>query len=79
MPPPCLGSPDFTPAGATQPRPSNGQERSQAAPDDPAVAYELGRLAFQTGDYPWAASLLQKAARKQPDQLNVQFDYAEAA
>ena len=32
------------------------------SPDDPVVAYELGRLAFQTGDYPWATSLLEEAA-----------------
>ena len=49
------------------------------APNDPAAAYELGRLAFQTGDYPWAASLLQEAASKQPDQAEVQFDYAASA
>jgi len=48
------------------------------APDDPAVAHILGRLAYQTGDYTWAAGLLQEAARKMPDNLETLYDAAEA-
>lgn len=48
------------------------------APDDPLVAHMLGRLAYQTGDYTWAASLLQEASRKMPDDQEVLYDAAEA-
>ncbi len=48
------------------------------APDDPEVARVLGRLAYQTGDYTWAAGLLQEAARKMPDDLDTLYDAAEA-
>ena len=49
------------------------------APDDPTVGHQLGRVAFQIGDYQWAASLLQESARKLPDDLEVLFDQAKAA
>jgi tetratricopeptide (TPR) repeat protein len=39
----------------------------QLAPDSPRVAYELGRVAFQSRDHKWAYHLLQDAVRKQPD------------
>jgi tetratricopeptide (TPR) repeat protein len=48
------------------------------APDDPRVAYVLGRLAYQTGDFQWAANLLQETARKQPASAQVQYDLAQA-
>lgn len=49
------------------------------APDDPAVGHQLGRLAFQLGDYQWAAGLLQESVRKLPDNIDVLFDQAKAA
>lgn len=49
------------------------------APDDPAVSHQLGRIAFQSGDYQWAASLLQESARKLPDDAEVLRAYAKAA
>jgi tetratricopeptide (TPR) repeat protein len=48
------------------------------APDDPDVAYSLGRLAYETGDYPWALSLLQETARQKPDDPEILYDLAEA-
>ncbi len=49
------------------------------APNDPAVSPILGRLAFQTGDYKWAASLLQQASSQQPQNPEVLFDFALAS
>jgi tetratricopeptide (TPR) repeat protein len=49
------------------------------APDDPSVSHQLGRIAFQTGEYQWAASLMQESSRKLPDDLDVLFDRATAA
>jgi tetratricopeptide (TPR) repeat protein len=49
------------------------------AADDPEVTHTLGRLAYQTGDYKWAFSLLQTAVNKQPTNPEVLFDFAEAA
>ena len=34
-------------------------------PNDPVVSLSLGRLAYQTGDYQWAFSLLQESATAQ--------------
>lgn len=48
------------------------------APDDPTVGHQLGRLAFQLGDFQWAASLLQESARKLPDNPEIAFDRAKA-
>lgn len=49
------------------------------APDDPSVSAILGRLAFQTGNYKWASSLLQQAASQQPQNPDVLFDFALAS
>jgi tetratricopeptide (TPR) repeat protein len=49
------------------------------APTDGKVAQVLGRLAYDTGDYPWAMSLLQEARRKYSDNPDVLYDFAEAA
>lgn len=54
------------------------KEARKLAPDDPAVAQSLGRLAFDNGDYPWAASLLQEAARRRQDSADLYFDLARA-
>jgi tetratricopeptide (TPR) repeat protein len=43
------------------------QEARKLAPEDPLVAYSLGRVAFESQDHGWAYSLLQDAARKRPD------------
>ena len=48
------------------------------APDDASVSALLGRLAFQTEDYNWAASLLEDSARKLPKDPQVSFDLAWA-
>jgi len=49
------------------------------APDDPFVGHQLGRIAFQIGEYQWSFSLLLESARKLPDDLNVLFDQAKSA
>ncbi|TMQ01481.1 MAG: tetratricopeptide repeat protein [Verrucomicrobia bacterium] len=46
------------------------------APDDPAVAHTLGRLAFQAGDFKWSASLLQEGADKSPRDPEILYDLA---
>jgi tetratricopeptide (TPR) repeat protein len=48
------------------------------APDDPSVSHTLGRLAYQTGDYQWAANLLRETARKQSKEPEVLYDLALA-
>lgn len=48
------------------------------APDDSDVTHALGRLAFQSGDFPWSRSLLQEVALKHPDDPDVLFDLAQA-
>jgi len=52
---------------------------SQAAPYDAEVAHTLGRLAFLNADFHLAASTLQQAADKQPNDAVLLFDYAQAA
>ena len=50
----------------------------RAAPNDPAVAHELARLAYATGDYPWSLSLLQLTARNLPTDPEVLYDLGAA-
>ena len=47
-------------------------------PNDPAVTYILGHLAFLTGDYKWSLSLLQLTAQVQPQNPEVLFDLGVA-
>jgi Flp pilus assembly protein TadD len=49
------------------------------APDDADVTQSLGRLAYQNGDYQWAFSLLQEAARKQENSPDLMYDLALAS
>jgi putative PEP-CTERM system TPR-repeat lipoprotein len=49
-----------------------------AAPDDVSIAQLLGHLVCQAGDYKWAASLLQDAALKLPDQPALLYDLARS-
>ena len=48
-------------------QPQKGSELAKKAhdfaPDDPYVAATLGRMSFQTHDFPYALSLLQAATR----------------
>lgn len=48
------------------------------SPGDPEIAHLYGRLAFKTGDYPWALTLLQLAAQAQPQNPDVLFDLGQA-
>lgn len=50
-----------------------------AAPNDPNVAWVLGRLALLNGDSPLAYSLLQEASRKLTQKPQATFDFARAA
>ena len=47
-------------------------------PDDPYITEALGRMVFQTRDYPYALSLLQAAARLLPTQPDLLHDLAWA-
>jgi tetratricopeptide (TPR) repeat protein len=48
------------------------------APNDPQTDALLGELAFQSGDYPWALSLLQEAANQLPHQPTLLYNLAWA-
>jgi tetratricopeptide (TPR) repeat protein len=48
----------------------------ELAPTNPDVAAVAGHLAYQTGDYDWALSLLQEAARSKTDDPGLLFDLA---
>jgi tetratricopeptide (TPR) repeat protein len=54
------------------------KDAHKLAPDDAVTSCMLGRLAFQTGDYTWAANLLQEAAPKLSKRPDVQYDLAWA-
>ena len=49
-----------------------------AAPDSDSASALLGRLAFETGDYKWAASLLEDSVRNLPQDPQVSYDLAWA-
>jgi tetratricopeptide (TPR) repeat protein len=51
----------------------------ELAPADPQVAANLGAIAYQTGNFTWAYSLLQESARLRPDDASILRDYAWAA
>jgi tetratricopeptide (TPR) repeat protein len=48
------------------------------APDDPRAAALLGELIYQSGDYPWAVSLLQQAATQLSGQPSLDYHLAWA-
>src|ERR1017187_8084965 len=52
---------------------------NKLAPYNPEVSHTLGRLAFLSGDYQLAASLLQQTLQTQPNDAPLLFDYAQAA
>jgi tetratricopeptide (TPR) repeat protein len=52
------------------------KEAHNLAPDDARVSHLLGRLVFQTGDFKWAASLLEESARKLAGDPEVFYDLA---
>jgi uncharacterized protein HemY len=52
------------------------KQAHKLAPDDATISCLLGRLVFESGDYSWAASLLQDAAPRLPDRPEVQYDLA---
>ncbi len=49
------------------------------APSDPRIAATLGNVAYQTGNSPWAYSLLQESSRRLENDPGVLHDYAWAA
>ena len=49
------------------------------APTDPRVAGILGNIAYQTGNFSWAYSLLQESSRQISDDAAILHDYAWAA
>lgn len=51
----------------------------ELAPGDPRTGALLGAIALHTGNYSWAYSILQEAARQSPDDPNVVHDLAWAA
>jgi putative PEP-CTERM system TPR-repeat lipoprotein len=54
------------------------KEAHSLLPGDTEVMRTLGRLALDSGDTTWAASLLQDAARKAPEDLELQYSLAWA-
>jgi len=55
------------------------KDANKLAPYNPEVSALLGRLAFRSGDYQFAASLLQQTSQAQPNDPQLMFDYAQAA
>ncbi|MGI9087623.1 MAG: tetratricopeptide repeat protein [Chthoniobacterales bacterium] len=51
----------------------------ELAPSDPNVSGVIGVLAYQTGNYPWAYSLLQEALRQKPNDPDILLNCARAA
>ena len=49
------------------------------SPEDPLIAHTLGVLAYKAADHTWAFNLLSDSARKLPNDLEVQYDFAWAA
>lgn len=62
--------------------PGRAQELAKAAgavtPADSRIPPRLGRYALGSGDFAWAASLLQDATRQAPDDSDLRLDYARA-
>ncbi len=54
------------------------KEAYNVTPNDPLVTHTLGHLAFLTGDYKWALSLLQLTVQAQPQNPEVLYDLGEA-
>jgi tetratricopeptide (TPR) repeat protein len=54
------------------------KEAHSLAADDPTICRTLGRLVYASGDYKWALSLLQEAARKLPGQAELLYELAWA-
>jgi tetratricopeptide (TPR) repeat protein len=50
----------------------------ELAPDDGAVAYALGRLAYRAGDFKWSVGLLQEGARAMGKDPEALYDLAWA-
>lgn len=50
----------------------------ELSPADPVISHTLGRLAYDAGDFPWAASLLQESVGRLPEDPEVQFDFGLA-
>jgi tetratricopeptide (TPR) repeat protein len=48
------------------------------APDSAEASHLLGRLAYQTGDHTWSASLLEESARRRPGEPAILYDLAWA-
>ena len=46
----------------------------ELAPDDGRVAHTLARLVWRKGDQTWAASLLEEASRRMPEEPRVWYD-----
>src|SRR6266513_575191 len=51
----------------------------ELAPADAHVTATAGHIAYQTGNFPWAYSLLQESSRGLPDDMGVARDFAWAA
>ena len=51
----------------------------ELAPNDPKIVGILGRVAYQTGNFTWAYSLLQESARRLPNDAEILYDFAWAA
>lgn len=51
----------------------------QLKPNDEEVCHTLGRMAYLTGNYQWGYNVLQDVAQNQPENPQIQYDFAEAA
>jgi Flp pilus assembly protein TadD len=51
----------------------------ELAPNDPKIVGLLGSVAYQTGNFTWAYSLLQESARQLPNDAEILHDFAWTA
>ncbi len=58
---------------------SMAKDAYKSAPNNSEVSHWFGRLAYQSGDYKLAATLLQQTSQNQADNGSVWFDFAQAA
>ena len=54
------------------------KEAYKLKPNDPSVSLALGQFAFEAGDHPWSASLLQASASRRSGDTETQYHLAKS-
>ncbi|MDB6092985.1 MAG: uncharacterized protein JWM32_547 [Verrucomicrobia bacterium] len=56
-----------------------GNDARRLMPKEVGIVQALGRLAYETGDYKWSASMFQEAASQLPASAEAQYEYGQSA